>query len=327
VSARWRSALAFLWAAFVGAIFGVLVRFAGSIPFLNTASHASVVMTVSYLIAAPLSIGFVSAISMQAERPPLASTIGAAWLATLLGIAICMLLLLEGAICAVFMLPIALVLSTIGGLLGWLARGSIARHRRSTALCVALLPLLLPQLEVLASTPSETRIVQTEIRIHAQPEIIWKNIFRVTAIRRAELPPSWTQMIGFPRPVEATLSREGIGGVRHATFEHGLLFLETVTGWEPDRLLAFTIKADTEHIPPTTLDRHVTIGGPYFDVLTGEYRIESIAPNEAILHLTSRERLSTNFNGYAALWTDAVMRSIQKSILVVIKNRCEAASH
>jgi hypothetical protein len=327
VSPRWRSALAFLWAAFVGALFGLLVRFANSIPFLNPASHVSAVMTASYLIAAPLSIGFVSAISMQAERPSLASTIGGAWLATLLSIGICMLFLLEGAICAVFMLPFALVLSTIGGLLGWLLRGSTAKHRRSTALCVALLPILLPQLEVLTSAPTDIRTVQTEIRIHAQPDVIWKNIARVRAIRPAELPPSWTQTIGFPRPVEATLSREGIGGVRLASFERGLLFLETVTGWEPNRLLAFTIKADTEHIPPTTLDRHVTIGGPYFDVLTGEYRIESIGPNEAVLHLASRERLSTNFNGYASLWTDAVMRSIQKSILVVIKNRCEASNN
>ncbi len=46
-------------------------------------------------------------------------------------------------------------------------------------------------------------------------------------------------------------------------------------------------------------------------------------PDGLLLHLTSRERLSTHFNGYAGLWTDAVMRAIQEQILQVIQKRCE----
>lgn len=114
--------------------------------------------------------------------------------------------------------------------------------------------------------------------------------------------------------------------MRHASFERGLVFIETVTDWQPEQLLAFTIKADTAHIPPTTLDRHVTIGGPYFDVLTGEYRIERHGGGDVVLHLTSRERLSTHFNVYASSWSDAVMGRIQSSILQVIKQRCEGRS-
>jgi hypothetical protein len=114
-----------------------------------------------------------------------------------------------------------------------------------------------------------------------------------------------------------------VGGVRHASFERGLTFIETVTNWEPEQRLAFTIKADTEHIPPTTLDQHVTIGGRYFDVLDGEYRIERLADGDTLLHLESRQRLSTDFNAYAGLWTDAVMNSLQSSILEVVQHRCE----
>ena len=33
--------------------------------------------------------------------------------------------------------------------------------------------------------------------------------------------------------VEATWSREGVGGVRHASFAGGVVFVETVTVWEP----------------------------------------------------------------------------------------------
>ena len=55
---------------------------------------------------------------------------------------------------------------------------------------------------------------------------------------------TWAQRIGFPRPIEATLSYEGVGGVRHASFERGLMFVETVTDWEPEHRLAFGGEGD-----------------------------------------------------------------------------------
>jgi hypothetical protein len=190
--------------------------------------------------------------------------------------------------------------------------------------CILALPLVLPQVETQFATSLQVRTVQTEIKIFASPSIVWKNIASVSPIHAEELPITWTEELGFPRPIAATLPYEGIGGVRNATFERGLTFIETVTVWKPNRQISFTIKADTAHIPPSTLDRHATVGGPYFDVLDGDYQIEE-AGGAVILHLSGRERLSTNFNVYAGLRTDAVMRSIQESILRVIKRRCEVA--
>lgn len=324
LSDRSLSALAFLWAALVGAGFGTLTRFANGIAWLRADAQTTGIMTVSYLILGPLSVGFFAAMAYRRARLRFVEALGASLLAILVTVGICTLFQLEGFICVLFFLPIALVLSAIGGTLGWAIRRRLDPRRKSAAICVAFLPFLLPQLEALVNPPAEVRTVKTQIRIHAGAEAVWGNIARVPAIRAAELPSSWTQSIGFPRPIEATLSNEGVGGVRHASFEHGLLFVETVTAWEPNRRLAFTIKADSEHIPPTTLDAHVKVGGRYFDVLTGEYRIEPASNGDFVLQLTSRERLSTSFNGYAAIWTDAVMRSIQKSILVVIKKRCQS---
>jgi hypothetical protein len=102
-----------------------------------------------------------------------------------------------------------------------------------------------------------------------------------------------------------------------------VLFIEAVSVWEPERRLGFDIRADTTNIPAHTLDEHVTIGGRYFDTLHGEYRIESQTDGSTLLHLVSQHQLSTTFNFYARLWTDAIMRYIQENILYVIRNRCE----
>ena len=128
-----------------------------------------------------------------------------------------------------------------------------------------------------------------------------------------------------PNPLEATLSHEGVGGVRHATFDGGILFVETIDTWEPQHKLGFSIHADTANIPPTTLDEHVTVGGRFFDVLYGEYVIEPLPGGGVRLHLLSRHRLSTDFNWYAHFWTDAVMRDLQQRILLVVKNRSEGS--
>ena len=113
--------------------------------------------------------------------------------------------------------------------------------------------------------------------------------------------------------------------MRNASFTGNLLFIETVDVWDPERRRAFAIRAQADRIPETTLDEHVRVGGPYFDVLRGEYRLEQLANGTLRLHLSSQHRVSTDFNWYARLWTDAIMADLQKRILIVIKQRCETA--
>ncbi len=154
------------------------------------------------------------------------------------------------------------------------------------------------------------------------PPVIWKNIERVPAIQARELPTSWSHRIGFPNPVEATLSREGIGGVRHATLSGGVVFVETIDVWQPPQRLGFNIRAQTDQIPKTTLDEHVRIVGPFLDAFHGEYRLERIN-DKMVWHLSGQHRVSTDFNWYEEVWTDAIMTDLQNRILQVIKARCE----
>jgi hypothetical protein len=285
--------------------------------------HLSGIMTVGFLFAGPFAMGFLT-VARAETRTQLSvwKLIFAPWLTVFVMMLAAALFAWEGAICIAMATPIALLLASFGGA----AAGAYRRIRkisRATVTCVALLPFLAAITETRLAAPDQIRTVSSQIRIHASPQIVWENIERVPAIAPSELNLNWTHRLGFPRPIEATLSYEGVGGVRHASFEHGLLFIETINVWEPMHRLAFSIKADAAHIPPSTLDEHVTIGGPYFDVLNGEYQLEPQLNGDVVLYLTSRQRLSTSFNSYAGLWTEAVMQNIQTSILQVIRHRCE----
>ncbi|HYL93892.1 MAG TPA: hypothetical protein VEW69_12140 [Alphaproteobacteria bacterium] len=283
------------------------------------------VMSLGFLVVAPFAMGYVSVyVAERRERQPIWVWILVPWIPVILGAIGTILVLWEGWICVVMFTPIGLCFATLGGAVGGLsARRLRLRAARTSLVCVLILPLLIAPWEQQVFSQRELRQVETFIDIQAPPAVVWRNIERVPAIRPQELTPSWSRRIGFPDPVEATLSYEGVGGIRHATFAGGVLFIETIDVWEPQQRLAFSIQAQTDQIPPTTLDSHVRVGGAFFDVLRGEYRLEALPGGITRLHLSSRHRVSTDFNWYAHLWTDAIMADLQNTILHVIKRRCE----
>jgi len=311
---------AVLYSALIGLLYGLFCRFAFN---SNSTGRLFSVMTIGFLLVMPMAAGFISVfLAVRAGRDGPAIWVVLPSLTTAALIFGSYIFFWEGIICLTMFLPVALIMGVVGGAAGaFFAR----RFRRTPLLCVAVLPFVVAAVEQWTGPRYEVRQVETSVVIRAAPATIWRQIERVAPIRPEEQRFSWSQKIGFPRPIEATLSGEGVGGVRHATFAGGVLFVETVTVWEPQRRLGFDIRADTADIPPHTLDEHVTIGGPYFDTLHGEYWIDPQPDGSAVLHLVSRHRLSTTFNFYAGIWTDAIMRDIQENILYVVRNRCEKA--
>ncbi len=281
------------------------------------------VMSLTFLFLVPAVVGFVTVYVHPGKRADWkrGTTVFLPWVSALLTIGGAVALAWEGAICAVVWLPAFLALSSVGGLLAGVERRYRERPRPLLLASVAIIPFLLGPLEHRVPTPVAGRTVEDSVVIDAGPADVWAEIREVPAIAPAELGPSFAYRVGFPRPIEARLEGAGVGAVRYATFEGGVVFVERVTEWDEDRALAFTI--DAGEVPPTTFDQHVAVGGPYFDVLTGRYRIEPLADGRVRLHLASTHRLSTRFNVYTRLWTDLFMRDIQQHILAVIRDRAE----
>jgi hypothetical protein len=304
-----------------GTVYGLFIRVMAGVH-----SDFFSVMSIGFIFFMPFALGCIAVFIAEIKQPQRVRTwIWLPWLPLLASLLGTLITLLEGVICIVMFLPVGIPLASIGGVLGGLAARYL-RSRRAQGLamaCIVVLPFVTGPWEQKVFYRLEARQVENVVDIQAPVAVVWQNIERVRAIGSEELPSSWAHAIGFPDPIEATLSHEGVGGVRNATFAGNLAFIETIDVWEPGRRLGFTIAAETDKIPPTTLDEHVRIGGAYFDVLRGEYRLESLPGGATRLHLSSRQRLSTDFNWYAHLWTDAVMSDLQKRILYVVEQRCE----
>ena len=307
-----------------GVIYGIAARLVFTYHGFEETFYG--VLSISFIMLVPGVLGFLTVhFGAKSIKRGWLYCIFMPWVPCLILMAAAFLIGWEGSICILLALPIFLLFSSIGGIIS----GSIARSKLrdasnySVVAFLLLLPFVSGAFERRFEAPDSIRTVETQTVIEASSRKVWENIERVPKIEPAEQRFSIFHLLGFPRPVEATLSHEGEGGVRHATFEGGVLFVETIDKWDLEKELSFSIKADTKTIPPTTLDEHVTIGGPYFDMLEGTYRIEKLSENEVVLHLSSKHRLSTHINFYTGLWTDYIMRDIQKNILGVIKQRCE----
>ena len=309
--------------AISGAVYGLFARF---IFGFGIAGDFFEVMSVAFIFGVPFSLGFISVwLGPYRENRKAANLIFLPWSAALACLIAALALVWEGLICVIIWLPLVIILSTIGGLLAALLVNFFkSRRDRNYCLCaVAILPFIAAPLEHLRAVASETNVVPTQIKIHAAPQAVWNQIRSVPLISEREQSSSFSHLLGFPRPLEAKLIGQGVGAVRNATFEHGVLFVETITEWDEPHRLAFSIRADTKHIPPTTFDEHVIIGGKYFDVLNGTYAIEDLGGGDVILHLSSEQRLSTRFNFYSHFWTEYLMADLQNYILRIIKIRCE----
>jgi hypothetical protein len=302
-----------------GVLYGLLARlaFSESLPIAEP-------MTFTFIFLVPLAVGYASVAGSPRDQRRAFTALLLSLAATFILLVTVLAVGVEGLICVVMMTPVFFVMALAGGALAIIVRSIRNRRLRATAFVMVLvLPYAAGPLEQRMPQSQSRRVVENRIRIHADAPTVWGQIIRVPAIRPDEYRTSFIHRIGFPRPIEATLSHEGVGGVREASFERGVLFRETVIDWVPQKRLSFTIAVDS--IPTKTLDQHVTVGGEYFDVLDGTYEIVPISADEVELRLWSTHRLSTHFNGYASLWTDFVMRQIQGNILEVVRDRAEAA--
>ena len=88
--------------------------------------------------------------------------------------------------------------------------------------------------------------------------------------------------------------------------------------------MTFSIKAYPYEIPSTTMDKHIVIGGQFFDVLNGTYELVPLGNGDYKLNLYSHFRMNTTFNFYAGWWGKLIMCDIQNNILRVIKQRSES---
>lgn len=287
-------------------------------------------LSLGFLVFTPLALGVVTvALAPPALRRSLRYAVAAPFASCLAFLVIVLAVQWEAAVSLAMALPLFLAAAPMGGLLAWalqMTLGRVSAGGVTGALILVLAaPYIVTPLERALPTVDSIRTNEAHLAIQASPSVVWGTITRFRLIGPEEQQFSWFHLAGLPRPLEATLSADGVGGVRRGQWEDGLAFDEIITAWEPERGFTMLLKADTSQVADGGLPL-AGIGGPYFDMLSARYELEVLGPQQVILRLITVHRLTTHFNAYGGLWTDFFMRDLSGYLLRIVKIRSEAAA-
>jgi len=304
-------------------IIGLAIGVAYAYLSMLIVAHFHENVSISYIIILPIILGAIPVLfSTKEQLSAYRSYLLWPWLITFTFFIVAYVTEFEGMICLVIIVAPFLLLGTLGAFIARLIK--LKQEGKGTKLYLSLfLPLLVLSLESDFKATDQIHSVATSIEINAEKFKVWENIKNVKNIKSTEIEPHFVHLIGIPKPLNGELNKDSVGGIRLITWEKGIKFEEKITSWDEGKGFTYDINVDPHSISPKTLDEHVMIGGRYFDVLKGGYKIDSLTPQKFVVTLSCTYRVTTNLNWYSKLWADFILNDFNKMILEVIKKRSE----
>jgi hypothetical protein len=301
-----------------GALSGVLLRLAFSGPGGSPWSA----MAGAFIFLAPVLVGMVTVyLAERRQRRSWSYYFYAPAFATMLFVVGTLLILIEGWICAIVIIPMFCVLGAAGGLL----MGLICRKTnwpKPTLYSFAALPLALAMFGGHLPVQSDIGMIERSILIDAPPASVWRQLNDIQDITEEEMHDALALRIGVPMPMSAATRQTTAGRVRTSRWGAQVHFDEVIQQWQPGRYLRWTYRFDADSFPRAALDDHVVIGGHYFDVLDTDY---TLMPDGESTRLTTRVRyrISTQFNFYADWVAQLLLGNLSEVGLRLYKSRSE----
>jgi hypothetical protein len=309
------------WPLAMGALTGIALR----LIFSGDPGGAFTVMKGAFIYLAPIAVGAVTVyVAETKQRRKWSYYVWAPVAANALFVLGTMVMLIEGLICAVIILPLFCVLGALGGLLmGGICRAT--RRRREAVYSFAVLPILLGFIPTPEANLQRIRTIERTIVVEADPQQIWQQIHDARDIRPDEVGRAWMYRIGVPLPIAGVTQQTPTGFVRKITMGKSIHFEQVATEWQKNQFVRWVYRFDKDSLPPRALDDHVAIGGHYFDLLDTTYKLHSTGPKTTELTITMSYRVSTQFNWYADGVARLLIGNFEEVILEFYRRRAVQA--
>jgi len=304
------------WPFAIGAAAGIALR----LLFWGPPGNAYTAMASGFIYFSPPLVGAVTVyVAERYKRRTWNYYIGASAVANSLFVIGTMLILIEGLICAVIILPLFVVLGAIGGLI----MGAICRFTnwpKKALYGVGVLPLILGGIDPQIPLSERRDVVERSAVIHAAPGEIWRQILHAPSIDPQEIKHAWLFRIGVPLTKSGVLREER---VRRITMGKNIYFDEVILDSQENRYLRWAYRYYADSFPRYALDEHVVLGGHYFDIGDTSYTLTPQGPNTE-LRIRMAYRVSTRFNWYADPVAAFLLGNLAQINLEYYRRRSEA---
>ncbi len=306
------------WPVFAGALCGVVMRliFWGSPDFPWDAMHGAFIGLV------PLAVGAVTVyVAERSARRDWGYYVLAGVIANVLFVMATMLILIEGLICAILILPLFCGLGMVGALI----MGVVCRRsdwpRKPSMYGFMMMPLLFAGAAPDSTGPAYFGAIERTIIVNADAPAVWRQLLDTRDIQEAEVEHGWMFRIGVPAPLAGVTRLTPQGLVRDVRMGKGIHFTQHATQWETNRYVKWNYRFSADSFPPGALDDHVTIGGDFFDLIDTEYVLTPMGPGSTALTVRMHYRVSTQFNWYAIPLAHMLIGNFEEVVLDLYRGR------
>lgn len=304
---------AFLLAAGMLAIYALAIKWGA-----ETVSFA-------FLLGFPLLAGF---IIMWFRPPGTFQTLGksVAWLVGVLLLSILLSYLTgqEGLLCIAMAIVPLLVGTLAGGFIYFLALRW--RGNSTDGLKIVVWPVIALGFLSVVPTAPKTYEISNRTLIYAPAALVFQMLKSIPDIRPDEVPTHASHLLGVPKPTSAVWVEGPEGAVRHSYWGEDVNFHEVITDVVPDRLISWDFEFPEGWVADGIEDPHIQVGGRYFGIISGEYRIEPLG-NQTRLTLTTRTYDNSGLGAYAEFWHRYFFNDFHEAILHVVDARATAAAN
>ena len=225
----------------------------------------------------------------------------------------------EGLICMVMALPLAVPLGMVGSCLSFHARNARSRSRTTALL---LLPFGLGSAGYDIAVMPRVYEVTTSIEVAATPQTVWRHVISYADMPE---PTDWALRTGLGYPRRVRLVGAGVGAIRYCDFSTGS-FVEPITIWEPGKRLEFDV---VQSAPPMKEwspygEIHPAHLHGYFVSKRGRFVLTPLANGHTRIEGTSWYQHGLEPGPYWRWWSDAIVHRIHRRILNHIKDLSES---
>jgi hypothetical protein len=226
---------------------------------------------------------------------------------------------IEGLICTVMALPLAVPLGMLGSVLAFKLREGRASGR-VTAL--VLLPLGIGSAGYDAAVAPRTYQITTSIEIAADPLTVWRHVIAYADMPE---PTDWVFRTGIGYPQRVRLEGTGVGATRYCDFSTGS-FVEPIVVWEPGRHLEFDVIESAESMKEWSPygDIHPAHLHGYFISKRGRFLLTPLPNGHTFVEGTSWYQHGLEPAPYWRWWSDAIVHRIHRRVLDHIKVLAES---
>jgi hypothetical protein len=308
------------WPLALGALAGVMLR----LLFAGAPGSTFSAMSGAFIYLSPFFVGAATVyVAERIERRSWSYYVRASVAANVIYIFGTLLILIEGMICAVLIIPVFSVMGVLGGLtMGLVCR--LTNWPKQTLSCLAVLPLAIALAEQHVPLDDRVSVVEHEILVQAEPSRVWQSLLNTPQVSTANYTPAWLHHIGVPLPLSGTMRQTAQGPVRRVTMGKQIYFDELIAEQQEHRYLRWVYRFYPDSFPAYALDEHVVVGGHYFDFQDTAYTITP-TPTGTLLKVRMQYRVSTRFNWYAEPLAKWLIGDLARSNLDHYRRRSETS--